>query len=293
MTATAMATDTGVQAIKKPFNWGRVARTAFYIYCALVLIFLIAPLLVIVPLSFNAEPYFTFTPKMLTLDPTGWSLRWYEELRANPQWLESVKNSFIVAVFSTFIATVLGTMAAIGLSRPHMPYRSVIMALVLSPMIVPVIIVAAGMSFVYGSWGLAQTHLGIILAHATLGAPFVVITMTATLAGFDRRLVQASQSLGAAPTTTFFQITLPLVAPGLASGALFAFATSFDELVTVLFLGGPDQTTIPRQMWSGIREQISPAILAAATMLICVAATLLLLIQLAQNQQKYYGGSKG
>lgn len=277
---------------KRPFDWGRVARIAFYVYCALVFIFLIAPLIVIVPLSFNVEPYFTFTPKMLAFDPTGWSLRWYEELRTNPQWIESVKNSFIIAVFSTFIATVLGTMAAVGLSRPNMPMRGLIMALVLSPMIVPVIVVAAGMSFVYGGWGLSQTHLGIILAHATLGAPFVVITMTATLSGFDRRLVQAGQSLGAPPLTTFFQITLPLVAPGLAAGALFAFATSFDELITVLFLGGPDQTTIPRQMWSGIREQISPAILAAATLMICVAATLLMLIQLAQNQQKYYGGSK-
>jgi putative spermidine/putrescine transport system permease protein len=292
MTATAAA-SASVAPLAKPFDWGRIARGAFYLYCALVLIFLIAPLLVIVPLSFNAEPYFTFTPKMLAMDPTGWSLRWYNELETNPQWLESVKNSFVIAVFSTLIATVLGTMAAIGLSRPNMPYRGLIMALVLSPMIVPVIIVAAGMSFVYGAWGLSQTHLGLILAHATLGAPFVVITMTATLAGFDRRLVQAGQSLGATPLTTFFQITLPLVAPGLAAGALFAFATSFDELVTVLFLGGPDQTTIPRQMWSGIREQISPAILAAATLLICVAATLLLLIQLAQNQQKYYGGSKG
>jgi putative spermidine/putrescine transport system permease protein len=290
---TAATASENVPAIAKPFDWGRVARVSFYVYCALVLMFLIAPLLVIVPLSFNAEPYFTFTPKMLALDPSGWSMRWYEELRANPKWVDSAVNSFIVAVFSTFLATVLGTMAAIGLSRPNMPYRGLIMALVLSPMIVPVIIVAAGMSFVYGSWGLAQTHLGLILAHATLGVPFVVITMTATLAGFDRRLVQASESLGASPVTTFFHITLPLVAPGLAAGALFAFATSFDELVTVLFLGGPDQTTIPRQMWSGIREQISPAILAAATLLICVAATLLLLIQLAQNQQKYYGGSKG
>jgi putative spermidine/putrescine transport system permease protein len=287
------ATQEQAQTLRRPFDWGRVARISLYVYCALVLIFLIAPLLVIVPLSFNAEPYFTFTPKMLALDPTGWSYRWYEELQRNPQWVEAVKNSFIIAVFSTFIATVLGTLAAIGLSRPHMPYRGLIMALVLSPMIVPVIVVAAGMSFVYGSWGLAQTHLGLILAHATLGVPFVVITMTATLAGFDRRLVQASASLGASPITTFFSVTLPLVAPGLAAGALFAFATSFDEVVTVLFLGGPDQTTIPRQMWSGIREQMSPAILAAATLLICVAATLLLLIQLAQSQQKSYGGSKG
>lgn len=290
---TALADAPAIPVRVKPFDWGQVARILFYVYCALVLVFLVAPLLVIIPLSFNAEAYFTFTQKMLTLDPTGWSMRWYEELQRNPAWIEAVKNSFIVAVFSTAIATLLGTLASIGLSRPHMPYRGFIMALVLSPMIVPVIIVAAGMSFVYGGWGLAQTHLGLILAHATLGVPFVVVTMTATLAGFDRRLVQASVSLGASPLTTFFHVTLPLVSPGLASGALFAFAASFDELITVLFLGGPDQTTIPRQMWSGIREQISPAILAAATLLICVAATLLLLIQLAQNQQKTYGGSKG
>ncbi|HAH09490.1 MAG TPA: polyamine ABC transporter permease [Alphaproteobacteria bacterium] len=277
---------------RKAFDLGSAGTIAFRAYCLLVLAFLIAPLLVIVPLSFNAEPYFTFTQSMLQLDPTGWSYRWYEELRNNPQWLESVKNSFIVAVFSTLIATVLGTFAAIGLTRPNMPYRGLIMALALSPMIVPVIIVAAGMSFVYGGWGLKQTHLGLILAHATLGIPFVVVTMTATLSTFDRRLSQAAQGLGATPIQSFFEVTFPLIMPGLAAGALFAFATSFDELVTVLFLGGPDQVTIPRQMWSGIREQISPAILAAATLLICVAATLLILVQLAQNQQKSYGGMK-
>jgi putative spermidine/putrescine transport system permease protein len=287
-------TATPSRGSARGFDWGRVWRTVFTVYCALVLIFLIAPLLVIIPLSFNAEPYFTFTPKMLAFDPSGWSTRWYEELRNNPQWLLALKNSFMIAVLSTALATFLGTLAAIGLTRQHMPYRGFITALALSPMIVPVIIVAAGMQFVYGGWfGLAQTHLGLILAHATLGAPFVVVTMTATLAGFDRRLVQASQSLGASPLRTFWDVTLPLIAPGLAAGALFAFATSFDELVTVLFLGGPDQVTIPRQMWSGMNQQISPAVLSAATLLICVAATLLLLIQLAQNQQKSYGGMKG
>jgi putative spermidine/putrescine transport system permease protein len=283
------------QAIEIPqsapgVDWASVLRRVFLVYCGLVLAFLIAPLLIIVPLSFNAEPYFTFTEKMLMLDPEGWSMRWYEEIANNPKWLAAIENSFVIATGATILATALGTLAAIGLTRAAMPYRGFIMALVLSPMIVPVIIVAAGMSFVYGGWGLTQSHLGLILAHATLGAPFVVITMTATLAGFDRRLAQASQSLGATPSQTFFEITLPLVAPGLASGALFAFAASFDEVVTVLFLGGPEQVTVPRQMWSGIREQISPAILSAATLLIVVAAVLLFLIQLAQTRQRIYSG---
>jgi putative spermidine/putrescine transport system permease protein len=125
--------------------------------------------------------------------------------------------------------------------------------------------------------------LGIILAHTTLGVPFVVITMTATLSGFDRNLIKAAGSLGADPITAFFRVTLPLVAPGMISGALFAFAASFDEVVTVLFLGGPDQRTIPRQMWSGIREQISPTILAVATLLIIFSSLLLLAVEMLRR----------
>ena len=157
-----------------------------------------------------------------------------------------------------------------------MPFRDFFMALLISPLVVPIVIAAAGMYFFYSSVGLAQTHLGIIIAHTALGVPFVVITMTATLSGFDRNLIRAAGSLGADPITAFFRVTLPLVAPGMISGALFAFAASFDEVVTVLFLGGPEQRTIPRQMWSGIREQISPTILAVATLLIIFSSLLLL-----------------
>ncbi|MFN8949271.1 MAG: ABC transporter permease, partial [Alphaproteobacteria bacterium] len=233
-----------------------------------VLFFLIAPLLVVIPLSFNAEPYFSFTDKMLTLQPDGFSLRWYRDIAENPQWLEAMRNSVIIGLCSTALATVLGTLAAMGLARSNMPFRDFFMALLISPLIVPIVISAAGMYFFYSTIGLAQTTLGIILAHTALGVPFVVITMTATLSGFDNNLIRASASLGADPVTTFFRVTLPLVAPGMISGALFAFAASFDEVVTVLFLGGPEQRTIPRQMWSGIREQISPTILAVATLLI-------------------------
>ncbi|MFM9863690.1 MAG: ABC transporter permease [Micropepsaceae bacterium] len=252
-------------------------------YAYLVLAFLVAPLLVIVPLSFNAEPYFTFTTKMLTLDPDGFSFRWYRDIIENPQWLEAIGNSLVIALASTFLATVLGTLAAVGLARSNMPFRDFFMALLISPLVVPIVIAAAGMYFFYSSVGLAQSHLGIILAHTTLGVPFVVITMTATLSGFDRNLIKAAGSLGADPVTAFFRVTLPLVAPGMISGALFAFAASFDEVVTVLFLGGPEQRTIPRQMWSGIREQISPTILAVATLLIIFSSLLLLAVEMLRR----------
>lgn len=257
-----------------------------------VLVFLLAPLLVVIPLSFNAEPYFSFTEKMLTLQPDGFSLRWYRDIVENPQWLEAMKNSLIIALASTALATVLGTLAAMGLARSNMPFRDFFMALLISPLIVPIVIAAAGMYFFYSSVGLAQTTLGIIFAHTALGVPFVVITMTATLSGFDQNLIKASSSLGADPFTTFFRVTLPLVAPGMISGALFAFAASFDEVVTVLFLGGPEQRTIPRQMWSGIREQISPTILAVATLLILFSSLLLLAVEMLRRWHTPPSGQK-
>jgi putative spermidine/putrescine transport system permease protein len=265
------------------FGWSRIEGGLTKAYAIGVIVFLIAPLLIIVPLSFNAEPYFTFTSKMLSLNPDGFSLRWYNDIVANPQWLEAIGNSLVIAIASTFLATVLGTLAAIGLARSNMPFRDFFMALLISPLVVPIVIAAAGMYFFYSSVGLAQTHLGIIMAHTALGVPFVVITMTATLSGFDRNLIRAAGSLGADPITAFFRVTLPLVAPGMISGALFAFAASFDEVVTVLFLGGPEQRTIPRQMWSGIREQISPTILAVATLLIIFSSLLLLAVEMLRR----------
>lgn len=234
------------------------------------LLFLIAPLLVIIPLSFNAEPYFTFTEGMLRLDPDAYSLRWYREL-TDELWTRGLRNSLIIGIFATLIATVLGTMAAVALNSPGAPFKRVITALLISPMITPIIVVAVGMFFFYSQIGLAQTHLGLILAHAALGAPFVVVTVNATLAGFDVNLSRAAANLGANPWEVFRRVKLPLIAPGVVSGALFAFATSFDEVVVVLFMGGLEQRTIPRQMWAGIREQISPTILAVATLLIVFA----------------------
>ncbi|KAA0010085.1 ABC transporter permease [Billgrantia pellis] len=268
----------------------RIWHYVFLGLCALIFLFLVGPLLVIIPLSFNAQPYFTFSQEMLALDPAGYSLRWYEDFFTSSAWLNAIKNSFIVGIASTILATILGTVAALGLSSRHMPARSAIMALLISPMIVPLIISAAAMFFFFSKVNLAQTYLGVVLAHTVLGIPFVVITVTATLSSFDTTLIRAAHSLGANPARTFFKVVLPLVTPGVVSGALFAFITSFDEVVVVLFLAGPEQRTMPIQMWSGIREQISPTILAVATLLVLLSMLLLTTLELLRRRSERLRG---
>ncbi|APX92990.1 polyamine ABC transporter permease [Halomonas sp. 1513] len=268
----------------------RIWHYAFRGICALIFLFLVGPLLVIIPLSFNAAPYFTFTQEMLTFDPAGYSLRWYQDFFTSSAWLNAIKNSFIIGIASTILATVLGTIAALGLSSRYMPARGLVMALLISPMIVPLIISAAAMFFFFSRVNLAQTYLGVILAHTALGIPFVVITVTATLSSFDTTLIRAAHSLGANPTRTFFKVVLPLVTPGVVSGALFAFITSFDEVVVVLFIAGPEQRTMPIQMWSGIREQISPTILAVATLLVLLSMLMLTTLELLRRRSERLRG---
>ena len=252
--------------------------------CAAVLFFLVAPVLVVIPLSFNAEPYFTFTEGMLRLDPDAWSLRWYRNVVEEGRWLPALGKSVLIGVSATVIATTLGTLAALGLSSPAMPGRGLVMALLISPMVTPIIITAAGMSFFYSDLGLGQTYTALILAHAVLGAPFVVISVSASLSGYNHDLNRAAANLGANWWTSLRRVQLPLIAPGVFTGALFAFAASFDEVVVVLFIGGPDQRTIPREMWSGIREQISPEILAVATFLIVFAVLLMAAVNWLGNR---------
>ena len=264
----------------------RVARFGYVGLVILGLIFLIAPLLIAIPLSFNAEPYFTFTPEMLRLDPEAYSLRWYRTLIEDPVWGRAMLNSFGIGIAATIIATFLGTLAAMGLSDPRMPMKQLLTAILLSPMVTPIIVIGIGLFYFYANLNLVQTYTGIVLAHALLGTPFVVITVTASLSGFDHNLVRAAQSLGASAGTIFRRIQLPLIAPGVISGALFAFAASFDEVVVVLFIGGVDHHTIPRVMWSGIREEISPTILAVATLLIILAVLVLLVLELIRARNR-------
>ena len=247
---------------------------------------------------------------MLNFDPEAFSMRWYEDILRNGmaapdaefswawlsdtwnngQWIRAIRNSFFIGICATFLSTALGTLAAIGLSRSEMPYRRLIMSILISPMIVPLVITAAGMFYFYSRVHLSQTYLGVIMAHAVLGTPFVIITVTATLVGFDKSLVRASQSLGAGALTTFRKVQMPLIIPGVISGGLFAFITSFDEVVAVLFLASPEQRTIPRQMWSGIREQISPTILAVATLLVVMSIILLTVLELLRRRSERLRG---
>jgi putative spermidine/putrescine transport system permease protein len=274
-----------------PLNY-RIWHYAYLTFCGFVFFFLIAPLFVILPLSFNAEQYIHFSAKMLALDPEGFSLRWYEDMiygTKNP-WGLATKNSLFIAFFATIGSTILGTVAALGLSSRHMPYKAAFMALLISPMIVPLIISGTAIFFFMAKVGLAATHTGIILSHIILGTPFVVITVTATLSGFDHSVTRAAASLGSNPVNTFMKITLPLIMPGVISGALFAFVTSFDEVVVVLFLAGLENTTIPIQMWVGLREQLSPTIMAVATCLIIMSTLILVTAELLRRRSERLRG---
>ena len=255
----------------------RIGHWSLWCFSVCVLIFLIAPVLVVAPLAFNNAPYFHFPVQ-------EYSLRWFHELFNNPVWLHAIYNSVITAVLATLLATVLGTLAAVGLNHHNLPGKRLLMALLISPMIVPVIILAVGSYFFFSKLGIANSLLGIVLVHAVLGMPLVVITVTATLRGFDMNLMRAARGLGASPLTAFRRVMLPIVWPGILSGSLFAFATSFDEVVAVLFLGGPEQITLPRQMWTGLREQLSPTILSASFMMILFAAAMLLILEILRRR---------
>lgn len=333
-------------------------HNTFLFITALIFFFLVAPLVPVMWLSFNAQDFFTFTPEMLAFEAEGYSLKHYRnffEGGGNPglgllygaliggvlgglvqllpnaersinkvavfagvgavlglivgkmwgvsgaEWMTPLKNSLIIAPFATLISVSLGTLAAIGLSQSHVPFRQWIMAIMISPMIVPLIISATGMFFFYaplGNWleatlGLNQSFVGyvkVILAHAVLGVPFVIITVTATLVGFDNSLTRAAANMGASPVTTFFRVQMPLILPGVISGGLFAFITSFDEVVVVLFVGSAQQQTLPWQMFTGLREQISPTILAAATVLVTISILLLTTVELLRRRSERLRG---
>ena len=272
-----MALPTYATPLQRIWHW------VFLAICALIFLFLISPILVIMPLSFSSEPWFTYPLP-------GLSTRWYDDFFTSERWQTALFNSIFIAVSATALATSLGTLAALGLSRANFPMRSLVMGLIISPMVVPIVITAVAMYFFYADVGLANTFPGIILAHTALATPFVVITVTATLTGFDHSLTRAASGLGAGPITVFRRVTLPLILPGLISGALFAFVESFDEVVVILFVGSPEQRTLPRQMFSGIREQISPTITAVATLLIIFSVCLLTTVELLRRRSERLRG---
>jgi putative spermidine/putrescine transport system permease protein len=248
-------------------------------WCALTLVFLVAPILVPVPLSFNSGSFFTFPL-------AGLSTRWYEVVLGTERWRAAIANSCLVGAGATALATALGTMTAIGLSDPKFPARRLVMPLLLSPLVVPIVVTAVGAYLFYARIGLAGSYAGIILAHTVLASPFVVVTVSASLTGFDRNLMRAASISGARPLAAFFRVMLPLILPGVLSGAAFAFVTSFDEVVVVQFLASADQRTLPLEMFIGLREQLSPAITAAATLMMSLSILLLVVANLLTRRAR-------
>jgi putative spermidine/putrescine transport system permease protein len=260
-----------------------VARLSLWVFAALVLTFLMAPIIVIVPLSFSAGSFLHFPLP-------GLSLRWYEDFFTSDLWLPALKNSLIVGVGATILATVFGTLAAFGFWRARFPFRRLLFAVLLSPLVVPVVIVAVGVYFAFARANLTDGYLGLILAHAALGSPFVLVTVLSTLSGFDRNLLNAAASLGAPPWLAFRKVAAPILFPGIFSGALFAFATSFDEVVVALLLTGPGQRTLPRQMFAGINDNISLTITAAGTLLVALSGVLLVVAEMLRRRAERLRG---
>jgi len=252
---------------------------ALRVGAAAVLFFLLLPVVVIVPLSFSDSSF-------LAYPISGWSLQWYRDMWNSAEWARAARNSFIVAPSATLIATVLGTLAAMGLAQSRFFGKGFLTSLLIAPMVVPIVVVGVSSYLYFARFGLNDSYLGLVLVHAALGAPFVVTTVLATLQGFNTNLVRASLSLGASPLATFFRVTLPVIAPGVISGALFAFATSFDEVVVTLFLAGPAQVTLPRQMFTGIRENISPTIAAVATLLTLFTSLLMMVLEWLRGRRR-------
>lgn len=236
----------------------RASLAALAIFTVLALV---SPMLVIVPMSFSESRFLQFPP-------SGWSTRWYQNFFSDPAWRASALNSLRIAVLVTIFAVLLGTAAAFGLVRGRIRLKAAVAGLVIAPLIVPYVIVGLATYAVALELGLTQTTFGFVLIHTALAVPYVTINVAAALASYDRRLEQAAMSLGANPAVTFLRVTLPMIIPAVAAGALFAFITSWDEVVVALFLTGPELTTLPVKMWSGARVQIDPTITAVSSLLI-------------------------
>ena len=258
---------------------GKAARVALRLYAALVLAFLLLPIAAIVPLSFSSG-------SLLVYPLPGWSLRWYAEVLGSAQWMRGLGNSLLIGALATLLAVVLGTLGALGLARRRGPLAAAIKLLALSPMIVPVILVAVASYFFLAPLQLTGSYVGMALTHTVIAVPFVVIPVLTALELLDPNLARAAAACGATPSATFWRITLPGIRPAMASGALFAFAASFDDVVIALFIAGAQQRTLPQEMFSGLRDNITPAMLAVATLMIVFSTALYLGVARVQRRAR-------
>jgi putative spermidine/putrescine transport system permease protein len=256
-----------------------IARWLFRAWCAAVLAFLLVPIAAIVPLSFSAGSF-------LSYPLPGWSLRWYAEVLGGGKWLGALGNSLFIGALATLLALLLGTLAALGLARQRGPVAGALKLLMLSPMIVPTILVSVGAYFFLAPLALTASYTGLVLVHTVIAVPFVVVPVLTALELLDPNLARAAAACGATPAATFRHVTLPAISPALASGALFAFAASFDDVVVALLIAGPGQRTLPREMFSGLRDSITPALTAVATLMILFSTALFLGMQALQRRAR-------
>ncbi len=247
-----------------------VTRAALWTVAALVSVWLIAPTLIVIPLSFTDKASLVFPP-------TGWSLRWYESFFSNAQWVGALWNSILIGLLVALLATVLGLLAAMGLrSLVNRKLAGALTIGLLAPMVVPGIVVAIGVYAVYLKAGLLGTLPGFVFAHTVLALPFTVVAITAGFSNFDERLELAAQSLGAPPVQTFLKVTLPNIMPGMVSGALFAFVTSFDEVMVSLFIKSPYLETLPVLMYASVTRDTDPTLAAAATVILVLTTAIVI-----------------
>ncbi|MER5173795.1 ABC transporter permease [Thioclava kandeliae] len=256
-------------------------RLWLYIFVALVAIYLLLPVLIVAPMSFSDSRFLKFPPE-------NFSLRWYQSYFGSSEWQAATWVSLRAAVLTTVIATPLGVMAAYGLARTEIFGARFILLALLSPLVVPVIIIAIGLFYLYARLSLVNTMTGVVLAHTVLAIPFVIITTSSALAQFDVNLEKAARSLGASLLRSFLTVTLPQIGPAVMSGALFAFITSLDEVVISSFISGGETTTLTKKMFTGLRDQVDPTIAAVSTILIAVSISILIIAMLfaGRNRQK-------
>lgn len=243
----------------------------------LTLAFLALPVLVVVPLSFSASPYLEFPP-------AGLSLQWYGRYLASARWMTATLFSLQIAAGTTVVALLLGVPAAFGLVRREFPGKGLVVAFFMAPIIVPYIITAIAVYFLFVRLGLIGSAPGLLVAHSLLALPKVIVIVAAALKGVDRNLERASLSLGAGPLVTFLRVTLPVIRPAVTTAALFAFLTSFDELILTMFITGPTSVTLPKQIWDAVRLEIDPTIAAASTLIMAVAGFILAVTELLRRR---------
>jgi putative spermidine/putrescine transport system permease protein len=257
-----------------------------WLFAALVLVFLAAPLFVVVPAAFNDSTLLQFPPR-------HWSLRWFREYFGSSSWIDATETSIKVATLVSLFSTLFGLAAAVALDRFAFFGRTLVRALIMAPLLVPVIVIAVGLYYMFLRIGLSGSFWGLVIGHTVITFPYATVVIGAALAEVDRRLENAAVGLGAMRPRAFFEVTLPLIRPGLVVAALFGFLVSFDEVVIAIFLTGPTTTTLPRRIWDGIRFDLNPTIAAVATLLIALSAFVMLTSELLRRYLRRKSGLAG